>query len=840
LEEYTKDLLGDLCYDNINSLFKRLDYDNRSENLKLLRNDTFEMQLSPQGTVESLILLEDAEQMNWVIDAQYVKDAGYADQDKRFGQWTALVDDELIESIHLQPHIEMVNDQSAKVTFSHHKFKVQYEYLLDHNGEWKWNIRCSNPADYSVEVQGFHSWFSLAYIMFRDLDVLRNMKHSCAVFPHLGGDFAKFAAMRRSNEAPHLAIYSTGARVAAFGTYCSYVNRFLEQVSPSLDGILYHRLSLIEDGRSMGQSTADDWIYGGEYSAVTLEPSAEKVWSFVFTPFKEQEDFYKKAQQYGHPYWTYSSVITTEGKFFAEVDLPENNTLQSVSILSAAKKTGTVQETDISNSFKMVSNQKSKRLRAVLPMKLAGEIKLVAKLDNGKYDVLVGNVLEPIHNILEARATWLCDNSFNTTEETRRYAFLPLSNQGESLGKLSFILMKNLLSAPVAEQVKKVEMSAYLDLKQHWFEDGDFMNPKRLYGSFYRIYDFDYIGHVYYLLSQFDKALLSYGEPDMYLTWAAQIMCMRLDPACHQNKREQEESQLVGVFILYIADLLEELKRKELTAWHDKLSKLWLEFVKGLKRDSQGYQGAITEHFYDNAGFGPTCEALCLAKLTDEAEMYAPLIIANIGFSNDYRANAPDRWWEALSFMTHSLWGGLVAGAARSSYETLGDTKLLEAGYRATMAIFNCYDWNVCSTTRKLKPGEAASTYSIAAPNLNMPELSRNRFGQSIFKKSSDPLFSSLFANIEGEDWDMGEELVAYMLGFGSTTYLYTDGDGELRCINGFIEQTEQGWEITSYAAYPTRYVMLEKGIAFVSEPGTLVKRILFVDGKFAEAEVKA
>lgn len=808
--------------------------------MKLLRNDTFEVYLSPQGTVESLLLTDDPDKMNWVIDLQYVKDAGYSDQDKRFGQWSAMIDNEMIESDNLQAHIEVVDDQSATVVFVHDKFKVQYEYLLNHNGEWKWSIRCSNPTNHPVKVNGFHCWFSLAYIMFRDRDVLRNMKHSCAVFPHLGGDFSKFAAMRRSNEAPHLAIYSTGNRVAAFGTYCSYVNRFLEQVSPSLDGMLYHRLSFVEDGSSMGQSADNDWIYSGDYSSITLAPSDEREWSFVFTPFKDQEEFYTKALKYGHPHWTYSHVTTTEGKFFAEVNLPEKDTLHSVKIFSALDEAGTMKEADITNEFKFISNEKSKRLRAVIPLTSAGEIKLEAILGNGKCDVLVGNVLEPIHNLLERRAAWLCNHSFNASQEsTRPYAFMPLSNQGESLGKLSFILMKNLLSPPAAKEVNKVETSAFLDLKHHWFEDGDFTTPKPLYGSFYRIYDFDYIGHVYYLLSRFDPSLLSYAKPDTYLTWAAQVMCIRLDPDCHRNKREKEESQLVGVFILYIADLLEDLKKNELIYWYDKLHRLWLQFVEGLKQGSQGYQGAVTEHFYDNAGFGPTCEALCLAKLKDEAELYAPLIIANIGFSNDYRANAPDRWWEALSFMTHSLWGGLVAGAARSSYETLGDTRLLEAGYRATMAVFNCYDWNVYSTTRKLKPGEAASTYSIAAPNLNMPELSRNRFGQSIFKKSSDPLFSRLFSNIEGDDWDMGEELVAYMLGFGSTTYLYTDGDGEIRCVNGFIEPAEKGWRITSYAAYPTRYVMLEKGLSFTSNAGEMVKSILFIDDQFKRTEIK-
>lgn len=801
--------------------------------MELLCNDTFKLMISSQGTMESLFIQQDPSKMNWVIDAQYVEEAGYRDQDKRFGHWSAVVDDEWIESAALETRLQIVEHQAAAVSFLHSKFAVQYEYLLNKAGELHWTIQCTNLQDSSITVTGFHSWFSLAYIMFRDTNVLRNMKHSCALFPHLGGDFSKFAAMRRSNEAPHLAIYSTGERVAAFGTHCSYENRFLEQVSPSLDGVLYHRLSFVEDGGSMGGAAANDWIYSGDYTPLILEPGAQKKWSFVFTPFQDQADFYKKAQDYGHPYWRYSPVITTEGKFLAEVTPPDQSYFTSITVQTASTSPQKVNEIDITNEFKPISEEKGKQLYAVLPLQSTGEFKILATLENGKTDVLIGNVLEPVSKILLKRAHWLCHNSYNSNlNSVRPHAFLPLSNQGESLGKLAFILMNNLLSSPIQEQIRKVELSAVLDMSQHWFMDGDLSKPRALYGSFYRIYDFDYIAHVYYLLSCFDNSQLGYADSDSYLIQAAQVMCMRLNPNCHVNVREKEESQLVGVFILYIADLLQDLKDKQLLNWYEPLQKLWLQFVKGLKQGAQGYQGAITEHFYDNAGFGPTSEALCLAGLKDEAALYAELLIANIGFSNDYRANAPDRWWEALSFMTHSLWGGLVSGAARSTYEALGNVDLLEAGYRSSMAIFNCYDWNVLSTKRRLKPGEAASTYSIAAPNLNMPELSRNRFGQSIFKKSNDPLFHRLFADIESDDWDMGEELVAYMLGFGRTTYLYRDQDGELRCVNGYLESLDTGWKITSYAAYPSKFVMLENELTYVTE-GEITKSVYYIDGRF-------
>ena len=36
-----------------------------------------------------------------------------------------------------------------------------------------------------------------------------------------------------------------------------------------------------------------------------------------------------------------------------------------------------------------------------------------------------------------------------------------------------------------------------------WFEDGDFRKPRKLYVDFYRCMDFEYIGHLFYLLSEF-------------------------------------------------------------------------------------------------------------------------------------------------------------------------------------------------------------------------------------------------------------------------------------------------------------------------------------------------
>lgn len=800
--------------------------------MNILRNSRLELILDNRGAVQSLKLSEDSADMNWVVDPAYLAEAGYKDVDKLFGEWTAVVNDCTVDSAELDPQISVRDGKQAVISYDDQTngLTVRLQYELEED-QLYWKIACANRSGKKMTIKGLHVWFSLAYIMFRDDDVIRNMEKSCAVFPHMGGDYTKFAAMRRSNKAPHLGIYGIKGSTAAFGSLCRYENRFLEQVSPSLDGLLFHRLSLIEDGSSMPDSAAVDWIYRDGYQSVELDAAQELEWEYVFAPFQDQDDFYHRAGGLGHPRWSYTPVLTKGGSFEAELEVPMGDRIQNVMLLTSIDGQCVLEEQITQHLIQDEGNPQKYHL--ILKRDQPGEHKLELHLESGRRDVLVWNVLEPIADMLEQRAEWLCRHNYDPDGNAGRpHAFLPLSNQGESLGKLTFLLMKNRLTEAVEHQVQKAEASAVLDMKRHWFEQGNFSKPRVLYGTFYRIFDLDYIAHVFYLLSCMPASMLKMNSPETYLEWAAEVLAVRLNPDCHQGQREKDETGLNGVFILYVQDLLKDLKESSLQELYRKLLHLWGKFGERMEQGSQRYGGAITEHFYDNAGFGPTCETLLLLGKEEEAREYGELILANIGFSNDYRVQNPDRWWEALSYMIHSLWGGMVASSARTAYEHFGDPRYLEAAYRSTMAIFNCYDWNVVSTPRRLQPGEAASTFSVAAPNLNMPSLSRNRFGQSVFRDASDPLFAALFANVNGDDWDMGEELVAYLLGFGTTAYVYRDAKGSPKCVNGCLGKDGDGWIITSYAAYPQRFVMLEEKLELRAIPGEPLRQARWADGK--------
>lgn len=102
---------------------------------------------------------------------------------------------------------------------------------------------------------------------------------------------------------------------------------------------------------------------------------------------------------------------------------------------------------------------------------------------------------------------------------------------------------------------------------------------------------------------------------------------------------------------------------------------------------------------------------------------------------------------------------------------------------------------------------------------------------------SDDDLFSGLFDNASGDDWDMGQELVTYLHGFGTKTFLYEE-DGQLKCINGEIEKTDDYYVIKSFAAYPKEFHFKERNISFKAEDGDLAPVIAFNGEGFYKLDI--
>ena len=771
----------------------------------MVENTGFQLELQEKGYVSGLFMKNDPYGMNWVIEDSYLRQTGYENGGRLFGQFDLRADGKEIRSSGFTPVIEE-RGQQVTVSYDLGTAAVSLEYDLGRSGDKiYWTIRLENRTDHDLEIQDFGIWAAFAYVMFRDKNVLRNIHNSAAVFPSVSTDYTKLNMVRRDNQGRNLGLYQVSGRTISVGTYCDYTNLFFENASPSLDGMLFHKL-ILAGGYPEGFENRD-WIY--EKSGFLLPEGKTKVWEYVMCVNDGQEDFLDHGQMLGHPKIRYTPLNIVGEMVRLTAELPEGKEVSLVKI--CRMEDGVVKE-------RAVQPEKARgEYRIAFRPERPGEHKVVFVLADGTEDFAVLNVMDRLDRVIEERAAFICDELYNGPEGSTPYAFEPVSNQGESLGKLNLVLKKNLLGTLNVEQVRKVEESAVRYVRPKWFRDGDFTKPVRLYGDFYRCMDFEYIGHLFYLLSEFDGEVLALHSPETYLRWAADVFNLRVNPQLHEDDRGREEAQMLGVYFLYFNDLLRKLKDHGLSDQYETIREIWETAMERVDAESLTYRAAVTEHFYDNAGFGPTAGALGESGRLEGAQRYGQLLLANIGCSNDFRGQNPDRWWEALTYMIHSLWGGLTAAAAFRVFEALKKTEYLEASYRATAGILYCYDTHATAAT-PLGKGMAASTYAVAGPHINRPDLSRDRFGQSTFYRDGG-IFARLFDDdSQTPDWDMGEELVAYLDGFGRKTYIIEE-EGSVRVINGSFEEREDTYQITSFAPYSEEfYLISEKGMALLKK----------------------
>lgn len=147
-----------------------------------------------------------------------------------------------------------------------------------------------------------------------------------------------------------------------------------------------------------------------------------------------------------------------------------------------------------------------------------GEHKVEIVMDDGCSDCVVLNVMDKIPQLLKERCDYICNTLYHGKDDKVPYCFYPVSNQGESLGKLNLVLKYSILANKFnPSQIKKVEESAVYYIKQKWFENGDFLKPVKLYGSFYRVMDFEYIAHTFFLLSQIPNKYLKLNKASTYM-----------------------------------------------------------------------------------------------------------------------------------------------------------------------------------------------------------------------------------------------------------------------------------------------------------------------------------
>ena len=210
----------------------------------MIENEKLKMKISNRGYVSELVIKDDAYKMNWVMDEGYLKEAGYKEQDKLFGEFDIIADGTKISSNETIPQIKK-GDAKADIKYNFEKLSVEFIYDLQKRKDGLcWEVRVTNNTNEEISIDEFGIWISFAYVMFRDKNVEKNIHNSAAVFTSVSKNYTKLSIARRDGTSESLGMYQTVGETKSIGTYCAYRNLFFENVSPSLDGMLFHKLYL--------------------------------------------------------------------------------------------------------------------------------------------------------------------------------------------------------------------------------------------------------------------------------------------------------------------------------------------------------------------------------------------------------------------------------------------------------------------------------------------------------------------------------------------------------------------------------------------------------------------
>lgn len=294
----------------------------------MIENNNLQLAVNKQGYVSHLYQKNDPYKMNWVIEDSYLDIAEYHQKDKLFGHFDITINGKKYSSTEVIPEIVETSEEIT-VIFSLSNVTVDMAYSVDNLGEGLcWKIRLSNQSSEQVNITDFGVWASLAYVMFRDKDVLRNIHNSAAIFSSISTNYTKVNAVRRDNTGGNLGLYQVRGKTLSIGTYCDYENLFFENVSPSLDGLIFHKLILAGGYPEAFENR--DWIYSKE--TLTLEQNETREWIYVFKSNSDQKDFDQQGLTLGHPKIEYTPLNILGETARLTIELPENQTIAAIKI----------------------------------------------------------------------------------------------------------------------------------------------------------------------------------------------------------------------------------------------------------------------------------------------------------------------------------------------------------------------------------------------------------------------------------------------------------------------------------------------------------------------------
>lgn len=667
--------------------------------------------------------------------------------------------------------------------------RFSHRFSLE-GGRLRWEVQVENTGEKPLTLTTLSHWMPIGYVMHKTVE--ENLTASWSMVPSLGGSRPYVLCRVRGGEGLDLAVVNTTGKLKSVGSLCAYTNLFFEKTSPSLSGLV---LFQAVNAWAVERPERVDWEYEELYRTLTLSPGERFSDEYLLCAAPPAE-LLETVALLGGTVADYPPVALCGENL--PVEIVHGGELERWELYTADGD---------GPHLELRGGPESPRRLVLPPLKTPGERKLRLLLRDGGECCCIFPVYRSMGEKIREICTYIREQCFISDPEDPDYCgYRSVSPQGESCAKGSLLLLKNRLSPQHdLEEIRQAERNAVYFLRPHWLDEN--LIPLRKYpGGFARMADLDYLLLQFYLLSTFEDGELRLNTADTYLTWAAKLARYRLEPTPDKSERELTESQGPFFSIWNPKELTERLRIRGDGAEADRLETLLRENAARQKREAEGDRYAVTEHYYDNAGISTYVDYCLQNGLTQEGLRAARLLLPNVAYSTDYRCFAPDRWWEALAPMYHNLWAVYPAKAMLSAFEKGLDDRYLFAAYRAMTPLFYNYDADAVSARRVLRRGEGVSAYCLTAPNLNLEYASHNRFGQSVF---TGPFFEKL--DLRGEDWDMGLDVVLYLMSFGQSCYV-TGREGRYLAVGGVLVENGNFVTVRSCAPFAGRYFLAPWG----------------------------
>lgn len=147
----------------------------------MIHNNTFKADFSDKGQLIRLEFNKNASCMNWVVDPSYLSEAGYKEADKLFGSFDLSIGDQTYQTQDVSPSINLSSHNKAVISYDFDRFKLNFIYDLSSDpNTFDFHIPLLNKEQEPLVIRDFGVWTSFAYIMFRDKDILKNIRQSAA------------------------------------------------------------------------------------------------------------------------------------------------------------------------------------------------------------------------------------------------------------------------------------------------------------------------------------------------------------------------------------------------------------------------------------------------------------------------------------------------------------------------------------------------------------------------------------------------------------------------------------------------------------------------------------